>query len=319
MRKVLGNTARRVCLFTVAPALCLVGACGDGAEQSNGNVEQGEQTGTPSWEDYVAEAEVTDGGSTYYVAEWDLFFPTEAALWEHYETNVLGALPKLAVWQQTSTGFEPTYPGNDARDIVYCVSTSFANQSTVIGDMAAAVRSWEDIANVKFRYDSSQNGSCNQSNGNVDFAVLPTTAFATAGCAANKLFWASAGGCRIGGVNGVQGVLALQYSNIPGSGASSGWTAAGVARHELGHILGFRHEHPWAPGQGGCSEAPSDVPTDTTGRRLTDYDQLSVMHYHACAGVSGADFNISALDGVGARKIYGMPASWYVPYFALAM
>ena len=94
-------------------------------------------------------------------------------------------------------------------------------------------------------------------------------------------------------------------------------TVRGLLRHELGHMLGFRHEHPWAEDMGSCDEAPDEADYDLTGRRLTAYDRTSVMHYAQCDGVAGSDYVISRDDGIGARKVYGMPASWYVAPLAV--
>jgi hypothetical protein len=276
-----------------------------------------DQTHFPSWENYRSSAQANAtkqaDGSLLFNVEWDLWL-TEEGLRANYEENVARDVDKLAVFQQVSTGFEPTFPAIDAVDISYCVSTSFANQSTVVSDMATATSKWQSVANVRFRYDSSQNGSCDQNNTNVDFAVIPTTQPGYQGCAANKLLWAAVGGCPSGGGGTIIGVLEMQYGIIPAaSGEFNGTTPVGVMSHELGHILGFRHEHPWTPG--GCaSEAIAPMGLDTTGRRLTAYDNTSVMHYpvSACGGTPNVDFGFSELDGVGARSIYGMPAAWYV-------
>jgi len=48
-------------------------------------------------------------------------------------------------------------------------------------------------------------------------------------------------------------------------------TSQGVFRHELGHVLGLRHEHIRAPGTF-CTE-------DSSWRGVTAYDSASVMHY----------------------------------------
>lgn len=297
--------------------LCSLTACGQGVETSQIDLTS-DKTYGPSWEDYLSRATVTEDGSTYYVAEWDLMFETEAALRKHYDIYVVGEQSKLVVYQQISTGYEPTYATADALDIVYCVSNNFADKSAAISDVAAATGDWQLVANVHFRYDPSQDAACDQNNGSIDFALVPMHIFGTDACAANKMLWASEGGCRLGGgVNNAFGVLGIDYSKLPGTGSDAGLTAVGLLRHELGHMLGFRHEHPWAPDQGGCTETQTDEAADTTGRQLTEYDQLSVMGYSYCGGIPFSDHIISYLDGVGARSIYGMPASWYVPIVAL--
>jgi hypothetical protein len=77
----------------------------------------------------------------------------------------------------------------------------------------------------------------------------------------------------------------------------------GVLRHELGHVLGFRHEHI----RGG---APPECPKESTAGTFpfTDYDPKSVMHYF-CGGVGSAELAITPLDQVGAVKLYGAPAA----------
>ena len=92
-------------------------------------------------------------------------------------------------------------------------------------------------------------------------------------------------------------------------------TPVGVFRHELGHINGFRHEHIRAV-EPDCREGPvvctRDGATCQGAEYLTEYDVESVMHI-PCGGVSVTSWEISELDGVGARILYGMPAAWYVP------
>ena len=75
----------------------------------------------------------------------------------------------------------------------------------------------------------------------------------------------------------------------------------GVLRHELGHVLGFRHEHI-------RSGAPAICPDeDLDGTfNLTDYDPQSVMHYF-CGGNGSHTLSITSLDKIGAQQVYGPP------------
>lgn len=75
----------------------------------------------------------------------------------------------------------------------------------------------------------------------------------------------------------------------------------GVFRHELGHILGFRHEHI-------RNEAPPVCPNEPMWdtQVLGQYDPKSVMHYF-CGGVGSHDLKITDLDRKGARMVYGPP------------
>ncbi|MDT8306782.1 MAG: matrixin family metalloprotease [Anaerolineae bacterium] len=80
-----------------------------------------------------------------------------------------------------------------------------------------------------------------------------------------------------------------------------GFSREGVLRHELGHVLGFRHEHI-------RSMAPALCPDETLGNTidLTDYDPQSVMHYF-CGGVGSPELLITEVDRQGARQVYGPP------------
>jgi hypothetical protein len=75
----------------------------------------------------------------------------------------------------------------------------------------------------------------------------------------------------------------------------------GVLRHELGHVLGFRHEHIRTEAPPVC---PNEPLWDT--QVLTAYDPTSVMHYF-CGGVGSNELKISPLDRKGAQQVYGPP------------
>jgi len=78
-----------------------------------------------------------------------------------------------------------------------------------------------------------------------------------------------------------------------------------VLRHEFGHALGFRHEHPWAPD---ADHGPNSEGTEFT-RQLTKYDPNSIMNYRKMQGdnrVNRETF-MSELDKYGSRLMYGAP------------
>ncbi len=69
----------------------------------------------------------------------------------------------------------------------------------------------------------------------------------------------------------------------------------GVFRHELGHVLGYRHEH--TRGIAGCFyEDAKWIP-------LTAYDSQSVMHY-PCGEVGSSKLELTDIDRAGHRKQY---------------
>ena len=69
-----------------------------------------------------------------------------------------------------------------------------------------------------------------------------------------------------------------------------------MLRHELGHTIGFRHEHT-RPESGTCFE-------DNNWRPLTGYDSKSVMHYPQCNGTQDGDLSLTATERAGANSVY---------------
>lgn len=72
----------------------------------------------------------------------------------------------------------------------------------------------------------------------------------------------------------------------------------GILRHEIGHVLGYRHEHNRA--LTGCSFE------DNGWVALTPYDPKSVMHYF-CGGGGTKALQFSASDIAGHRQLYRKP------------
>jgi hypothetical protein len=88
--------------------------------------------------------------------------------------------------------------------------------------------------------------------------------------------------------------------------AGQGFDQTGVLRHELGHVIGFRHEFARAdfpPNACGLQEQPAGEP-------VTPIDFQSVMAYpcpQAGIQTSNPTMQITILDGQGARMVYGAP------------
>lgn len=87
--------------------------------------------------------------------------------------------------------------------------------------------------------------------------------------------------------------------------------AVGVIRHELGHVLGFRHEHIRKEAQVGMTPGQKSkmekwVTGGIGGDALTDYDSQSVMHY-PLNGRGTLDFKLSDADKAGFKKLYTLP------------
>ena len=116
---------------------------------------------------------------------------------------------------------------------------------------------------MNFVYVPTQDASCTTRNNTVLFSVEPTK---TQQYIARAFFPSTPKSGR----NILVNARSLQ--------TSGSWTPANILGHELGHTLGFRHEHT-RPEAGTCFE-------DNNWVALTPYDNVSIMHYPQCNGGS---------------------------------
>ncbi|WP_437630694.1 peptidase M10 [Sorangium sp. So ce854] len=175
---------------------------------------------------------------------------------------------------------------NRQLDLTYCVSSAFGrNYNAVTQAMRAAADAWRP-AHVWLRHRPDQDASCDQNNGNVVFDVRPTS---------GQQYLAAAF------FPGWPRHLRSLFVDSSSFGNIAPYTLTGVLRHEIGHTLGFRHEHT-RPEAGTCFE-------DASWRALTGYDAASVMHYPQCRGANRGDLVLTATDVSGAQSVYGWPSS----------
>ncbi|MBW3086499.1 hypothetical protein KEM60_02720 [Austwickia sp. TVS 96-490-7B] len=179
-------------------------------------------------------------------------------------------------------GKDDVWSASQVGNLTYCVSDKFG---PIKEDVATAMRQggglWSAASSkIRFVHDATQDATCSTANTKVVFSVEP---IAKAPYIARAFFPSSAKSER--------NILV----NLSDWGKGS-WEAKNVLGHEMGHILGLRHEHT-RPEAGKCFE-------DNNWRPLTPYDSASIMHYPHCNGTS-KELSFTESDGVGIRKLYG--------------
>jgi hypothetical protein len=248
----------------------------------------------------------TIDGRTVYIVEWDLAL-TEDELAGYFRAleqeqdaataDGIGSVSQPSTVAQVG-GQDNVWTGQQG-DLSYCISDEFgADKERAILEMNDATAGWEAVANVDFSYNPSQDAACDGTNSEVVFAVRP---------------WDQGGACAFfpSGAGCIPRTLVIDYADFDTNPIwdtdAPNLTTTGVYRHELGHILGLKHEHVRAP------QLPVDCQAElNNGRSLTAYDQGSVMHYQWCNGITTTDLVITSQDVAGIRQLYGAPGQAYV-------
>jgi len=174
-------------------------------------------------------------------------------------------------------------------ELTYCVlKNTFLNEQryqTVRANMEKATADWQNTCGIVFRHVAELDDSPGTENPGVLFTVRE---FDSQGDFIASAFFP-------GDPRNRRRVLidrTQYFADSPG-----GFDKVGVLRHELGHVLGFRHEHI-------RSQAPAVCPDENPGLDLTAYDPKSVMHYF-CGGVGSRLLAITELDTFGSQRLYG--------------
>jgi DNA uptake protein ComE-like DNA-binding protein len=266
------------------------------------------QTRKPiSFETFVDQAQCLDG-EDICIVNGDVAVPLgKKGLKAYYETQIDtrdGALTahdfgtslnqKLGQVSGEETRFLDINRWSRSRrfDLTYCVSEKFKSfTDDVTRSMAMATNAWEAHAHVEFKHVWDLNGACKPSNPDVFFAVVPNSKQGNFGSAFNPGYPEPYKKLRlnISNIQAVKNAESEEFAQL---------SLTGIIRHELGHILGFEHEHVrLGLDKKTCSD---NGYKDVT---ITEYDKKSVMHYPFCEGADWS-LELSTLDQQGARFYY---------------
>ncbi len=248
--------------------------------------------------------QVVVDGEVYQIAEADMLLDPHQA--EIYELDQLVRQAQRDLMARTDLSDAPVAPGGGSTSALVAVGQggqivrwapgvvlSFCvlretfpepdQYDIVVQNMQLAAQEWMDTCGVEFRYLPEFDSSPSLRPERVVFPVRYINAHGAFIAAAffptdEKSRWR---------------VL------IDPSYFDTSFDKVGVLRHELGHTLGFRHEHIRSGAPAVC---PDESATGTID--LTLYDPQSVMHYF-CGGVGSRDLAITDVDRTGSQLVYG--------------
>jgi serine protease len=167
--------------------------------------------------------------------------------------------------------------------LTYCIDNGFKDlKPAMIEAMSIATQDWEKYANVKFTYEPLEDENCRTSQNTLfQVRMIPSKKVPYSA----KAFFPD--------FPPKNRIVFFKKHFIEKSSVAH---FIGVTRHELGHVLGFRHEHIHP------DNAEANCTEDAAFKPITDYDNLSVMHYTLCGGLG--DLQLSESDKYGANFIY---------------
>src|SRR5258708_1762801 len=244
---------------------------------------------------------LTIGSRDYYILEGDIKLD-RFELYNYYQerlqnvdTNITGRIKSGKLTMATDAS------GNlakweDGKILYYSVMrNSFGSKSSyekVVRNMKLATENWMNTCNVKFAYEPEYDTK------DIDLEIDTSTnlLFTVRQINAHGSFIAQA---FFPGDPSFERILVIDPSYF-----STSFDSTGVFRHELGHVLGFRHEHIWST-ENSC-KLENIIEGHWGAKPLTNYDPYSVMHY-VCGKSGSSKLEITDFDKKGSIRVYGAP------------
>jgi serralysin len=227
-----------------------------------------------------------------FVVDGDMSFSNEGelrAFYEVYRADFLNRTQDTAVTAQKlavaqSNGADVILGPNRRKNITYCINKTRlgVNYQRVVNQMNNATADWEATgADINFVHLADLDPTCNKDTTGVFFNV--------SGAPPQATYLAAAFFPNYERQYRVIKIHDRSYTSVA--------PLRGILRHELGHALGFVHEHVRPESNSFCIETGSFRP-------LTNYDRASVMHYPQCNGTGVFSFNLTDRDREGVRRVY---------------
>jgi hypothetical protein len=256
---------------------------------------------------YERSKRVVDEGITYWVVEGDilldedqlrLYAQQQEALQQVRATAQQAGLPLVGITEPSTELVGITQNRRIVRwapglDLCYCVLRKtfvvgeVAGYQLAVESMRKATEDWQEACGIRFVYKPELDASDTLWPEGVIFTVREFDA--SSHFIASSFFPNNPSNRRRVLIDPSYYSRDLRFDKV------------GVLRHEMGHVLGFRHEHIRSGAPPAC---PDEDTYDTIN--LTDYDPQSVMHYF-CGDVGTDALSITEKDQIGAQKVYGPP------------
>lgn len=197
-------------------------------------------------------------------------------------------VPEAIIKQKN--GKDVTWPEAQRCSLKYCISkeSTGSKYDEIVNAMKNATQAWSSNVGVRFIHKQDEDNNCNFKNNNVVFDVQ----FVSGRSYLARAFYPDQD----------RTTRNLFIDDSAFNIQRPLLTLEGILRHELGHIIGLRHEHT-------RPEAAKECFEDKNWRVLSPYTFNSVMHYPHCTDDRNTswELKITENDIKGVISVYGGP------------